>query len=74
MKHNIAEEHSKIGKVSINQPHLSVVSEPIRQTTIRRQVSCRASLHSGNKVSLTLKPATQNTGILFVRSDIEGSP
>ena len=31
-------------------------------------------MHSGKKVSLTLKPATQNTGILFVRSDIEGSP
>ena len=76
MKHNIAfEEHSKIGKVSINQPHLSVASEPIRQTTIRRQVSCSGvALHSGKKVSLTLKPATQNTGILFVRSDIEGSP
>ena len=76
MKHNIAfEEHSKIGKVSINQPHLSVANEPIRQTTIRRQVSCAGvALHSGKKVSLTLKPATQNTGILFVRSDIEGCP
>ena len=76
MKHNIAfEEHSKIGKVSINQPHLSVANAPIRQTTIRRQVSCAGvALHSGKKVSLTLKPATQNTGILFVRSDIEGSP
>ena len=76
MKHNIAfEERSKIGKVSINQPHLSVANEPIRQTTIRRQVSCAGvALHSGKKVSLTLKPATQNTGILFVRSDIEGSP
>ena len=76
MKRNVAfEEHSKIGKVSINQPHLSVASQPIRQTTIRRQVSCAGvALHSGKKVSLTLKPATQNTGILFVRSDIEGSP
>ena len=76
MKHNIAfEEHSKVGKVSINQPQLSVASVPIRQTTIRRQVSCAGvALHSGKKVSLTLKPATQNTGILFVRSDIEGAP
>lgn len=41
------------------------------QRTLRRQVSCAGiGLHSGNKVTLTLKPAPADTGIRFVRSDV----
>ena len=64
-----------MGKVSGTQPNLSVASDPSRQTTLRRHVSCAGvALHSGKKVSLTLKPAAPNTGVVFVRSDLEGFP
>jgi UDP-3-O-[3-hydroxymyristoyl] N-acetylglucosamine deacetylase len=41
------------------------------QRTIRRQISCAGiGLHSGNKVTLTLKPATHDAGIIFRRTDL----
>jgi UDP-3-O-[3-hydroxymyristoyl] N-acetylglucosamine deacetylase len=41
------------------------------QRTIRRQISCVGiGLHSGNKVNLTLKPASADFGIRFRRSDL----
>jgi UDP-3-O-[3-hydroxymyristoyl] N-acetylglucosamine deacetylase len=41
------------------------------QQTLRRQVSCAGiGLHSGTKVSLTLKPAPAGTGIVFRRTDL----
>ena len=43
------------------------------QRTLRRQVSCVGiGLHSGNKVTLTLKPAPADFGIRFRRSDMGG--
>jgi len=46
-----------------------------RQKTLRRKVSCTGiGLHSGEKVSICLKPAPVNTGIKFVRKDLPGSP
>jgi len=41
------------------------------QRTLRRQISCAGiGLHSGNKVTLTLKPAAADTGIRFRRTDV----
>ncbi|MEO7133456.1 MAG: UDP-3-O-acyl-N-acetylglucosamine deacetylase [Vicinamibacterales bacterium] len=41
------------------------------QRTIRRQISCAGiGLHSGNKVTLTLRPAPSDTGIIFRRTDL----
>jgi UDP-3-O-[3-hydroxymyristoyl] N-acetylglucosamine deacetylase len=43
------------------------------QRTVRRPVSCTGiGLHSGNKVSLSLKPAPADFGIRFRRSDLGG--
>jgi UDP-3-O-[3-hydroxymyristoyl] N-acetylglucosamine deacetylase len=43
------------------------------QRTLRRPVSCTGiGLHSGNKVTLSLKPAPANYGIRFQRSDLDG--
>ena len=43
------------------------------QHTIRRQISCVGiGLHSGNKVTLSLKPAPADYGIRFQRSDLGG--
>lgn len=41
------------------------------QHTIKRQISCAGiGLHSGQKVTLTLKPAAADTGIRFRRTDL----
>lgn len=41
------------------------------QRTLRRQVACAGiGLHSGHKVTLTLKPAAADTGIRFRRTDL----
>jgi UDP-3-O-[3-hydroxymyristoyl] N-acetylglucosamine deacetylase len=43
------------------------------QRTIRRTVSCASiGLHSGRKVTLTLRPAPTESGIRFVRPDLDG--
>jgi UDP-3-O-[3-hydroxymyristoyl] N-acetylglucosamine deacetylase len=43
------------------------------QRTLRRTVHCAGiGLHSGRKVTLTLKPAAANQGIRFRRNDLEG--
>ena len=45
------------------------------QKTIRSQVSLSGvGLHTGNPVTMTFKPASENHGISFVRVDLEGSP
>ena len=43
------------------------------QRTLRRAISCAGiGLHSGNKVTLSLKPAPAGSGIRFRRSDLGG--
>jgi UDP-3-O-[3-hydroxymyristoyl] N-acetylglucosamine deacetylase len=43
------------------------------QRTLRRQIPCVGiGLHSGNKVNLTLKPASADFGIRFRRTDLGG--
>jgi UDP-3-O-[3-hydroxymyristoyl] N-acetylglucosamine deacetylase len=43
------------------------------QRTLRRPVSCAGiGLHSGNKVTLSLKPAPADFGIRFRRADLDG--
>lgn len=43
------------------------------QRTLRRTVTCAGiGLHSGHKVTLSLKPAPADTGIRFQRSDLAG--
>ncbi len=47
----------------------------LRQRTIRKPVhAIGIGVHSGKKVRMTLRPAGENTGIIFVRSDLDGSP
>ena len=44
------------------------------QRTLRRPISCTGiGLHSGNKVSLSLKPAPADFGIRFRRTDLGGA-
>jgi len=45
------------------------------QQTIQKSVTCSGvGLHSGRMVSLTLRPASLDTGILFIRTDVSGRP
>ena len=47
----------------------------INQRTIRKERAIRGkSLHTGEEVSLTLKPALPNSGFLFRRTDLYGKP
>jgi UDP-3-O-[3-hydroxymyristoyl] N-acetylglucosamine deacetylase/3-hydroxyacyl-[acyl-carrier-protein] dehydratase len=46
-----------------------------KQKTIEKEVSVSGiGLHTGNKVNLKFKPAEADSGIVFIRRDIEGSP
>lgn len=45
----------------------------MKQRTLKHSVSATGvGLHSGERVSLTLHPATENTGITFRRTDLSG--
>ncbi|HBR92610.1 bifunctional UDP-3-O-[3-hydroxymyristoyl] N-acetylglucosamine deacetylase/3-hydroxyacyl-ACP dehydratase [Coraliomargarita sp. SDUM461003] len=47
----------------------------MKQRTILREVSIKGkSLHTGEDVNLTLKPAPENTGVIFRRIDLFGKP
>lgn len=47
----------------------------IFQRTLKKPVSvCGIGLHSGKATQVTLKPARANRGVVFVRTDLEGSP
>ena len=46
-----------------------------KQQTIINQVSLKGvGIHTGNKASLTFKPAEVDSGVTFIRTDILGSP
>ena len=45
------------------------------QKTLKEDISLLGvGLHTGKKVNLTIKPAKENTGFVFVRTDLEGNP
>ncbi|WOC52775.1 UDP-3-O-[3-hydroxymyristoyl] N-acetylglucosamine deacetylase [Bergeyella porcorum] len=45
------------------------------QKTLKEPVSLSGiGLHTGKEVTLTIKPAKENTGFVFVRTDLEGNP
>ena len=45
------------------------------QHTLDRSISCTGiGLHSGKKVNMVLRPAEPDTGIIFKRTDLPGSP
>ena len=47
----------------------------MKQRTLAHEVSIKGSaLHTGDPVTLTMKPAPANHGILFRRIDLHGSP
>lgn len=56
-------------------PGVIVCPEPMKQRTILRESTVAGkSLHTGEEVTLTLKPAPENAGIVFRRTDLYGKP
>ena len=50
----------------------SAIKMGVWQTTVKASVSCAGiGLHSGSEVTLTLRPAPADTGIVFIRTDVE---
>lgn len=46
-----------------------------KQKTLKEEVTLSGiGLHTGKQVNLTIKPAKENTGFVFVRTDLEGNP
>lgn len=46
-----------------------------KQKTLKEEISLSGiGLHTGKEVVLTMKPAKENTGFVFVRTDLEGCP
>ena len=46
-----------------------------KQRTLKTEISYTGiGLHSGREVHATLKPAPEDTGIVFVRTDLPGAP
>lgn len=46
-----------------------------KQKTLKEEVTLSGiGLHTGKEVTLTMKPAKENTGFVFVRTDLEGCP
>lgn len=47
----------------------------MQQHTLRRAASLKGiGLHSGREVSITLRPAAPDTGVVFYRTDLAGAP
>src|SRR5690349_10515409 len=47
----------------------------IKQRTLKTSIRATGvGLHTGHKVTMVLRPAPIDTGIVFCRSDIEGNP
>ena len=45
------------------------------QKTLKEEVTLSGiGLHTGREVTLTIKPAKENTGFVFIRTDLEGHP
>ena len=46
-----------------------------RQRTLKKEVDCTGiGLHTGDKIHITIRPAPCDTGIRFVRTDVDGHP
>jgi len=54
---------------------MNIATCPIKQRTVAHQATCSGiGVHSGKKARLTIKPASANRGIRFVRTDLPGTP
>ncbi|WP_339751658.1 bifunctional UDP-3-O-[3-hydroxymyristoyl] N-acetylglucosamine deacetylase/3-hydroxyacyl-ACP dehydratase [uncultured Winogradskyella sp.] len=54
---------------------MAIIKTETKQKTIEKEVTLKGvGLHTGDNVKLVFKPGTENTGFVFQRIDLEGSP
>lgn len=54
---------------------MAIIKTETKQKTINKEVSLSGvGLHTGDQVTLVFKPAEENTGFIFERTDLEGRP
>ncbi|MFP4846786.1 bifunctional UDP-3-O-[3-hydroxymyristoyl] N-acetylglucosamine deacetylase/3-hydroxyacyl-ACP dehydratase [Winogradskyella sp. PE311] len=54
---------------------MAIIKTEIKQKTIEKEVTLKGvGLHTGADVTLVFKPGSENSGFLFERVDLEGSP
>jgi UDP-3-O-[3-hydroxymyristoyl] N-acetylglucosamine deacetylase / 3-hydroxyacyl-[acyl-carrier-protein] dehydratase len=54
---------------------MAIIKTEAKQKTIEKEVTLEGvGLHTGADVKLVFKPGTENTGFIFERIDLEGSP
>jgi UDP-3-O-[3-hydroxymyristoyl] N-acetylglucosamine deacetylase/3-hydroxyacyl-[acyl-carrier-protein] dehydratase len=54
---------------------MGIINTEIKQKTIKEAISLTGvGLHTGKNVTLTFKPAIENSGFAFQRIDLEGTP
>src|ERR1043166_815838 len=71
----MADFYQKTRNLPIRRPRVTSCRMLKQQQTIKRAVSFSGpGIHTGNKVSMTWKPAPVDRGIKFVRVDLEGKP
>ncbi len=62
---------TNIGGVTAANSEIAPASYRVNQKTIRNPIECTGTgLHSGARVSLSLRPASPDTGIIFRRTDV----
>ena len=68
---SLAQIHERFATAS-HADFASAIKMGVWQTTVKASVSCAGiGLHSGSEVTLTLRPAPADTGIVFIRTDVE---
>ena len=54
---------------------MAIIKTDIKQKTIEKEVTLNGvGLHTGAEVKLVFKPGAENSGFVFQRTDLEGSP
>ena len=68
---SLAQIHERFATAS-HADFASAIKMGVWQTTVKASVICAGiGLHSGSEVTLTLRPAPADTGIVFIRTDVE---
>ena len=68
---SLAQIHERFATAS-HADFASAIKMGVWQTTVASSVSCAGiGLHSGSEVTFTLRPAPADTGIVFIRTDVE---
>lgn len=63
------------GRLRHSNIFCNIGEQMIKQRTVKNSISTKGiGLHSGHRVSITIRPADINTGIMFRRIDLDGGP